>query len=304
MRTTRRSLLALGGGATMSLAAAVGPGAPPVLAQAWPEKPVTVVVPFPPGGGTDAFARPLAAALTARSDGPSSSTTAAAPVARSAPPRPRAPSGWLHVLPRRGAPCDRAGRLPQAHLRHREGLPASCRGRGRAAGHRGQPGAGQGDDAAGTHRFRAAGNPGTLTYGSAGNGTSHHLAGELFKIVAEVDIEHVPYKGAGPALQDLIGGQIDMVFDGLGSSAGHIKCGAHPTVGGRRQGPRRHPARRANRRRGRSRRLRGRDLVCALGRGRNSQGHRGPHGRRGRRGAPLRAGQDDLGCPRGQSRAT
>ena len=71
----------------------------------------------------------------------------------------------------------------------------------------------------------AKNNPDTLTYGSAGNDTSHLLAGELFKIVADVDIQHVPYKGAGPALQDLIGGQIDMMFDGLGSSAGDIKPG-------------------------------------------------------------------------------
>jgi tripartite-type tricarboxylate transporter receptor subunit TctC len=67
--------------------------------------------------------------------------------------------------------------------------------------------------------------PGAMTYGSAGNGTSHHLAGELFKTVTGTDIQHVPYKGAGPALQDLVGGQIDMMFDGLGSSAGHIKQG-------------------------------------------------------------------------------
>ena len=71
----------------------------------------------------------------------------------------------------------------------------------------------------------AKADPGGLTYGSAGNGTSHHMAGELFKIITGTDIEGVPYKGAGPALQDLIGGQIDMMFDGLGSSAGHIKTG-------------------------------------------------------------------------------
>ncbi len=72
---------------------------------------------------------------------------------------------------------------------------------------------------------QARSNPGTMSYASAGNGTSHHMAGELFKIVTKIDIQHVPYKGAGPALQDLIGGQVDMMFDGLGSSAGHIKSG-------------------------------------------------------------------------------
>jgi tripartite-type tricarboxylate transporter receptor subunit TctC len=68
-------------------------------------------------------------------------------------------------------------------------------------------------------------NPGRLNYASAGNGTSHHLAGELFKLQTQTFITHIPYRGAGPALQDLIAGQVDMMFDGLGSSANHIKGG-------------------------------------------------------------------------------
>jgi tripartite-type tricarboxylate transporter receptor subunit TctC len=68
-------------------------------------------------------------------------------------------------------------------------------------------------------------NPAKLNYGSAGNGTSHHLAGELFKIQTRTFITHIPYRGAGPALQDLIAGQVDMMFDGLGSSSAHIKGG-------------------------------------------------------------------------------
>ena len=68
-------------------------------------------------------------------------------------------------------------------------------------------------------------NPGKLNYGSAGGGTSHHLAGELFKLQTQTFITHIPYRGAGPALQDLIAGNVDMMFDGLGSSAAHIKGG-------------------------------------------------------------------------------
>jgi tripartite-type tricarboxylate transporter receptor subunit TctC len=68
-------------------------------------------------------------------------------------------------------------------------------------------------------------NPGKLNYASAGNGTSHHLAGELFKLQTKTFITHIPYRGAGPALQDLTAGQVDMMFDGLGSSAQHIKAG-------------------------------------------------------------------------------
>ena len=68
-------------------------------------------------------------------------------------------------------------------------------------------------------------NPAKLNYGSAGGGTSHHLAGELFKLQTKTFITHIPYRGAGPALQDLIAGNVDMMFDGLGSSAAHIKGG-------------------------------------------------------------------------------
>ena len=67
--------------------------------------------------------------------------------------------------------------------------------------------------------------PGRFNYGSAGGGTSHHLAGELFKLQTKTFITHIPYRGAGPALQDLIAGNVDMMFDGLGSSAQHIKGG-------------------------------------------------------------------------------
>jgi len=68
-------------------------------------------------------------------------------------------------------------------------------------------------------------NPGKLNYASAGSGTSHHLAGELFKLQTGTFITHIPYRGAGPALQDLIAGNVDVMFDGLGSSAQHIKAG-------------------------------------------------------------------------------
>ena len=67
--------------------------------------------------------------------------------------------------------------------------------------------------------------PGTLNYGSAGSGTGQHLNVELFKIMTGVDIVHVPYKGAGPALIALIAGQIQMMFAGTLSSLPHVKAG-------------------------------------------------------------------------------
>ena len=59
----------------------------------------------------------------------------------------------------------------------------------------------------------------------AGAGTTHHLAGELFKILTTTNIQHVPYRGAGPAMQDLIAGHVPVVFDGLGSSAAPMRAG-------------------------------------------------------------------------------
>jgi tripartite-type tricarboxylate transporter receptor subunit TctC len=72
---------------------------------------------------------------------------------------------------------------------------------------------------------QAKANPGKIAYGTAGIGSTHHLAGELFKLQTQTFITHIPYRGAGPALQDLIAGNVDMMFDGLGSSAAHIKGG-------------------------------------------------------------------------------
>ena len=67
--------------------------------------------------------------------------------------------------------------------------------------------------------------PGKINMASSGSGTSVHLSGELFKSMTGCDMLHVPYKGAGPALTDLMGGQVDVIFDNLPSSVGHIKGG-------------------------------------------------------------------------------
>jgi tripartite-type tricarboxylate transporter receptor subunit TctC len=68
-------------------------------------------------------------------------------------------------------------------------------------------------------------NPGKLNMASSGSGTSVHLSGELFKAMTGCDMVHVPYKGAGPAMIDLIGGQVHVLFDNLPSSVAHIKAG-------------------------------------------------------------------------------
>jgi tripartite-type tricarboxylate transporter receptor subunit TctC len=67
--------------------------------------------------------------------------------------------------------------------------------------------------------------PGSITFGSPGSGTSGHMSGELLKSIAKIDIVHVPYKGQGPATQDLLGGQINLLFDTLFSQMGNVKAG-------------------------------------------------------------------------------
>jgi tripartite-type tricarboxylate transporter receptor subunit TctC len=79
--------------------------------------------------------------------------------------------------------------------------------------------------------------PGKITYASAGNGTSIHLAGELFSALAGVELVHVPYKGSGPAVADLIGGQVSLMFDSITSAQPHIKAGklrAYAVTSGKR----------------------------------------------------------------------
>jgi tripartite-type tricarboxylate transporter receptor subunit TctC len=71
----------------------------------------------------------------------------------------------------------------------------------------------------------ARANPGKLNFGSGSTGSAGHLAGELFKTMAGVDMTHVPYKGAAPAMNDLIGGQIQLMFDNLASSLGQVRAG-------------------------------------------------------------------------------
>ena len=74
-------------------------------------------------------------------------------------------------------------------------------------------------------------NPGKLTFGSSGNGTTLHLSGELFKLRTGVQMTHIPYKGSTPAIADLMGGQISMVFDNMPSVIQHIKGGRLKALG-------------------------------------------------------------------------
>ena len=208
------------------VATAAATAAPWVHAQgAWPNKPATIVVPFPPGGGTDAFARPLFAMMSKNTGkqfiidnkGGAGGTLGAGLAAHAAPDGYTFFMGAVHhaiapsMYPRLDyniesdfIPVGLVSAVPQVVVVNPGRVQATTLKEL-------------------TELVRK--NPGRLNYASAGNGTSHHLAGELFKLQTKTFITHIPYRGAGPALQDLIAGQVDLMFDGLGSSANHIKGG-------------------------------------------------------------------------------
>ncbi len=233
MNPTRRNAaektLSLGRRRAIQLAGlgAVGSLAWPAFGQApaWPAKPVTLVVPFPVGGGTDAFARPLSAKLSRQwgqqmvidNRGGAGGNVGATLAAKAAPDGYSWFMGAVHhaiapaIYPKLEynlvndfIPVALLSSVPQVIVVNPQKVQAK--------------------DLKELLAFLRA-NPAKLSYGSAGNGSSHHLAGELFKMQTKTFITHIPYRGAGPALQDLIGGQIDLMFDGLGSSAIHIKSG-------------------------------------------------------------------------------
>jgi len=219
MKTIQRRHLLLTG-------AAAALGLPSAFAQSgWPSKPVNIVVPFPPGGGTDAFARPLFAQMSKATGrqflidnrGGAGGTLGATLASRAAPDGYNFFMGAVHhaiapsMYPKLDynietdfVPVGLVSSVPQVIVVNPTKVQAT--------------------NLTELLAFIRQ-NPGKLNYASAGNGTSHHLAGELFKLQTKTFITHIPYRGAGPALQDLIAGQVDMMFDGLGSSAGHLKGG-------------------------------------------------------------------------------
>lgn len=209
---------------TAGLAIAAAATAVTAHAQAWPSRQIFLIVPFAAGGGTDAFARPLAAQLDKQLNqrilienrAGAGGTAGAAAAAKAAPDGYTFFVGATHhaiapaIYPKLSydiltdfIPIAMISRPPHVVVVH-PAVPAKS-----------------------VKELVAAANaqPGKMNYASAGNGTTHHLAGELFKMLTKTQIAHVPYRGAGPALQDLIAGHVNMAFDGLGSSAAAISAG-------------------------------------------------------------------------------
>jgi tripartite-type tricarboxylate transporter receptor subunit TctC len=195
------------------------------IAQAFPGKPVRMVVGFPPGGGTDILARILAQKLSeawgqqvvVENRPGASATIAAIAVARAAPdghtlsmgqltPNAIAPALYPS-LPydalRDFAPIVLVGTSPNVLVVH-PGLPVRSVG-----------------ELAALARSRPAG----LTYATSGAGSLQHIAAELFKSMAGIDLVHVPYKGSSQAVVDLMSGQVDMNFDSIPATIQHIRSG-------------------------------------------------------------------------------
>jgi tripartite-type tricarboxylate transporter receptor subunit TctC len=181
------------------------------VAAAFPEKAVRIVVPFAPGGGTDVIARTIGASLAEVlgqpviiENKPGASTIIGTDAVAKA-----APDGYTLLLATAAFAVNPSVQPKLPYDTNRDFAAVSLIGR--------------------SHNIlvvkpdsplrtvqdvvtAAKANPGKLSFASQGSATSAHLAGELFKNLAKVDMTHVPYRGAGPALTDLLGGQVDMMF--------------------------------------------------------------------------------------------
>jgi tripartite-type tricarboxylate transporter receptor subunit TctC len=212
------------------LALAAAASAPPLAAQNYPVKPVRMVVPVAAGGPVDTVARLLAFRLSEQlgqqvyvENRPGAGGSVGGDiVARSAPDGYTllmASNGTIAIAPhllklpydaaRDLAPVSLAGTSPQVLVVH-PSLPVRSVRELVAI---------------------AKAKPGMLNFGSAGQGATSHLAGELFKVSAGIDIVHVPYKGAGPALNDLVAGQTQMMVTGVSSALPFIQAGRLRALG-------------------------------------------------------------------------
>lgn len=193
----------------------------------YPQQVIRLVVPFPPGGPTDIVARPLAKEMSeilgqtvmVDNRGGAGGTIGAESVAKSPA------DGYVLFLGTVGTQAINSSiykKLPFNPLT--DFTPIALVGFAPVAivAH---PGQGIDSVASLLAKGKDKGNAAFLNFGSAGNGSPGHLAGERFKSQTGVVIEHVPYKGSAPAIQDLIGGQISLMFDPVQSVLPHIKGG-------------------------------------------------------------------------------
>ena len=194
------------------------------IAQEWPTRPVRMIVPFPPGGGTDTVARPLAAKLSQLGGqqfvidnrGGAGGTIGATVAAKSPADGTTVLLAPVHLavavsvyknlaydLEKDLAPVTTVAIFPDVLVSALK-VPAKTLPELIAY---------------------AKANDGKVNCGSAGNGTTRHLSCELFNAQAGVKTVHIPYKGTGPATAALLAGEIDFIFEALGSASSHIRAG-------------------------------------------------------------------------------
>lgn len=191
-------------------------------AQEWPSRPVRMLVGSAPGGGTDAMARAVSDKLgpalkqsVVVENRPGASNTLAADATA------KATDGHTMVMGVSTAHAIAPHLLKLGYDNAKDLVPVVFVG---AVPNVLVVSNGLADSVASLVKLAKA-KPGTVNFASSGAGSTQHLAGEIFKDQAGVNLVHVPYKGSGPALIDLIGGQVQMSFDTMPSVIGHIKNG-------------------------------------------------------------------------------
>ncbi len=203
----------------------------PALAQEWPVKTIRWIVPFPPGGAMDVIARSLAdkssktlgQAIVIENKPGAGGNIGAELVARSDA------DGYTMLITSIGMATNKFlyPKLPYDPVKDFSPVSLIAVVPNVLVTNSTQPNVKTVTELI----ANAKAQPGKLTYASAGNGTSIHLAGEVFTSLAKIDMQHIPYKGSGPAVTDLIGGQVNYMFDSITSAKPHIASGKLRPIG-------------------------------------------------------------------------